>query len=375
MLTALPFKNNSLSKHLKPLLSKALLAVIAFALLMSLSCGKRRPPLPPRERILQRVELSGFQRGSHVLLSWKMPARNAGKNNVLNISRVDVYRLAEPQTSPLTLSEEEFAARSLLVATIPLKDSDFALSTMTYRDTLELAGQPARLRYGIRFVNASGQKAAFSNFFLIEPAARIAAAPNSLSAEISQDAISLTWNEPAANVDGSVPPNVLGYNVYRSASQKQPAKLLNDVPVTRPEYADEFFEFGKEYFYFVRTVSSGSGGEPVESSESNILQLNPKDTFPPSPPTAITLAATPTTISIFFPANPEKDIAGYRIYRTTDRSLEKSKWDLLAPELLPTNTFQDAKVESGMTYYYYVTATDKAGNISGASEIVSETVP
>jgi len=375
MLRALPFKKITLNIFLKLLLTKAPLAALAFVLLMSLSCGKRRPPLPPRERVLQHVELHGFQRGNQVVLSWKMPARNAGQNSVLNINRVDVYRLAEPQTSPLELSEEEFASRSVLVATIPVKDSDFALNTMTHRDTLEFAGQPARLRYGIRFVNASGQKAAFSNFYLIEPAARIAAAPTSLSADISQEAILLKWVEPVENVDASAPPNILGYNVYRSISDKQPAKLMNDTPVTKPEYRDEFFEFGKDYYYFVRTVSSGVAGEPVESSESNIINLNPKDIFSPTPPTAITLAATPTTISIFFPANPEMDVAGYRIYRSIDRDLEKSRWELLTPQLLATNTFQDTNVESGKTYFYYVTATDKAGNISEGSEVVSETVP
>ena len=130
-----------------------------------------------------------------------MPARNAGNNSLLNIDRIDVYRLAEPQNSPLTLSEEEFSSRSTLVATLPVNDSDFALKTMTYPDTLEFAGQAARLRYGIRFVNASGQKAAFSNFFLVEPAARIATAPASLSAEASQDAITLKWQQPSSNVD------------------------------------------------------------------------------------------------------------------------------------------------------------------------------
>ena len=39
------------------------------------------------------------------------------------------------------------------------------------------------------------------------------------------------------------------------------------------------------------------------------------------------------------------------------------------------NTFQDTRVESGKTYYYYLTAVDKAGNVSGTSEVVSETVP
>ncbi|MEO7673773.1 MAG: fibronectin type III domain-containing protein [Pyrinomonadaceae bacterium] len=351
--------------------------MIALALVLlsgGLSCGKRKPPVPPSGRVMQRAEATGFQRGNQVILSWKMPARNAANNNVQNITRVDIYRLAEPLSSPLTLSEEEYAARSVLIATVPVTDADFALKTLSYTDTLELAGQPSRLRYAVRFVNASGQKASFSNFALIEPAAKVASAPTSLSTNVSQDAISLIWEPSAANADGSTPASLLGYNVYRSDSKTEAGKILNKTPVTEARFADRFFEFGKEYFYFVRAISVGSGGLPIESLESNLVAVTPKDTFPPSAPASITLAASPTTISIFFPTNPENDVAGYSIYRSTEPNLKKSEWNLLTPTLLETNTFQDANVVSGTTYYYYLTATDKFGNVSAVSEIVSETI-
>jgi hypothetical protein len=364
-----------LSTYFKPFASKAPLALLAFALLMTLSCGKRKPPLPPNERVIQRVEVSGFQRGSQVILSWKMPARNAPAGSVLNISRADIYRLAEALSSPPNLSEEEFASRSTLVATLNIRESDFGMKTLSYTDTLQFAGQAARLRYAIRLVNASGQKGSFSNFFLLEPAARIAAAPASLSASVSQERVTLVWAAPTANVDGSTPVSLLGYNVYRSASDQVPGKLLNQTPVTTTTFDDEFFEFDKPLFYFVRAVSVGTDGAPVESSESNILQIIPKDTFPPSPPASITLAATPTTISIFYATNPEKDVVGYRIYRSEDPSLDKLSWTLLNPDPLTANTYQDSRVETGKTYYYYLTAIDKAGNISEPSEVVSETVP
>ena len=342
---------------------------------MGLSCGKRKPPQPPRERVAQRVEITGFQRGNQVILSWKMPARNAPAGNTLNIKRADIYRLAEPLTSPQGLSEGEFASRATLVATLDIGADDFAMKTLNYADSLQFAGQAARLRYAIRFVNSSGQKAAFSNFFLLEPAARIASSPTSLSASISQSAVQLTWEAPTTNVDGSTPASLLGYNIYRSTSDRVPGKLLNATPVSGRSFDDEFFEFDKQQFYFVRAVSVGTGGEPIESRESNIVEVLPKDTFAPSAPSAITLAATPTTISIFFATNPEKDVAGYRIYRSEDSSADKATWQLLTPNPLTTNTFQDSKVQSGKTYYYYLTATDKAGNVSGASDVVSETVP
>jgi len=304
-----------------------------------------------------------------------MPASNAKKGSVLNISRADIYRLAEPADAPLQLSEEEFANRSTLIAAMPVSDADFGLKTLTYRDTLEFAGQAARLRYAIRFVNASGQKAAFSNSLLIEPTSKVAANPTSLAATPSQDAIRLAWTAPAANLDGTSPPSIMGYNVYRSPSDKEPAKQLNKTPVTTNVFDDEFFEFGKDYYYFVRAVSLGTQAEPIESAESNVLKFNATDVFAPSAPGAITLAAAPGTISIFFAVNPEKDVAGYKIYRSTDTNLPKADWTPLTPELIKTNTYQDMRAESGKTYYYYLTATDKYGNVSQPSEVVSETVP
>jgi hypothetical protein len=354
---------------------KAPLAALAVVVLMVGACGKRGVPLPPRERVEQRAEIAAFQRGNQVVLSWKMPARNASPGSVLHIASVDIFRLAEPLSSPLTMSEEEFASRSVLIGSMPITNADFGLKTISYRDTLEFAGQPVRLRYAIRFVNASGQRAAFSNFLMLEPAARVANAPSSLSTSVSQDAITLSWTAPTQNVDGTSPVNIVGYNIYRSPSANQAGTLLNKTPVTATTYADPTFEFTKEYFYFVRAVSVGSGGEPVESLESPIANVKPVDTFPPSAPSSVTIAATPTTISLFFPPNPETDVVGYRIYRSTDPNRPKAEWDHLTRDLQKANTFIDGRVESGKTYYYYVTATDKFGNVSPPSEVVNETVP
>lgn len=355
--------------------SRAKLLFLLTALFLIHGCGKRGAPVPPRERVTQIAEIAGFQRGNQVILSWQMPARNASKSSTLNISRADIYRLAEPANAPLQISEEEFANRSTLIAAMPITDADFALKTITYRDQLQFAGQAARLRYAIRFVNSSGQKAGFSNNLIIEPTSKIAANPSDLVAEATQDAVKLKWTSPTANVDGSTPVSLLGFYVYRSNSQTEPAKMLNKAPITATSFDDEFFEFGKEYFYFVRAVSIGTQVEPVESSESNIVKFRPVDIFRPTPPTAITVAASATAISIFFAVNPEKDIAGYRIYRTTNESESKEKWQLLTTELLKTNTFQDNRVESGKKYFYYITAIDNFKNVSEPSEVISETVP
>ena len=344
-----------------------------------MNCGKRRPPLPPVERVQQRTELlSGVQRGNQVILSWPAPIRNASDVSVQSIRRIDIYRLAEKPRAPLGLTEEEFAARSTLIGSVTYDEIKSGVEVLTYTDTLELACEPTRLRYAIRYVNAAGQRAAFSNFLLLEPAARISQAPTMISTgnEVGEETITINWQPPTANIDGSTPVNLLGYNVYRSAdTDSDVSQALNDAPISGTQYQDRNFKFGETYRYVVRAVSLGTEGGQVESLNSNSISVSPQDTFAPSAPASITVAAAPGRLSIFFPANPEADIAGYNIYRSTDPDLPKDKWNKLNAGLLTRTTFQDEKVESGRRYYYYLTAVDQAGNVSPLSEVVSETVP
>ncbi|MEP6818120.1 MAG: hypothetical protein ABJA18_01215 [bacterium] len=371
-----PFNPRVAQSYFAPHLAVALLlpAVFLFA-----GCGKRRPPLPPVERVQQRTELlSGVQRGNQVILSWPAPRRNASDTSVQSIRRIDVYRLAEKPRAPLGLTEEEFATRSTLIGSVTYDEIKSGNEVLTYTDTLELAGEPTRLRYAVRYVNAAGQRAAFSNFLLLEPAARIAQPPTIITTdkEVSEDAITISWQPSAANIDGSTPVNLLGYNIYRaSEGEGESTQSINDALISGTKYQDRNFKFGETYRYVVRAVSLGTEGGQVESLNSNSIAVSPRDTFAPSAPASITVAAAPGRLSIFFPANPEPDIAGYNIYRSTDPDLPKDKWNKLNPGLLTRTTFQDEKVESGKRYYYYMTAVDQAGNVSPPSEVVSETVP
>lgn len=365
------FSNQNRSRSARVVAAMLLFATIAIVA----ACGKRGAPVPPSERVRQRADLSAFQRGSEVLLSWKMPTRNAGRSSIQNISRVDIYRLAEPVTSPEQITEAEFSNRSTVIGMVPVTNADFAGQTMTYRDRLQFSTQSVRLRYAVRLVNASGQKASFSNLVTVQPGGRVSAAPTELKAVVTQDAIKLEWTKPDANLDGTTPANIIGYNVYRSSSEKEPARLLTQKPITTEEFDDEFFEFDKHYFYFVRAVSLGTEAEPIESGETNIVEVKPVDTFPPSAPEALTVAAVPGTISIFFALNPEKDIKGYSIYRSDDPSKPLSEWELLTPEPIIANSFQDRNIRSGIGYSYFVRAVDTKGNVSDPSTVVTEIAP
>ncbi len=358
-------------------------AVLLFAFLFagvlsSSSCGKRRPPLAPTENVPQRTELlSGVQRGNQVILSWPAPRRNAGDGSVQSIRRIDLYRISESPDDPLPLTEEQFSSRATLIGSVPFSAIRPGVENLSYEDALTLT-EPVRLRYALRYVNASGQRASFSNFLLIEPANRVSQPPTLTGVtNESETVIKIRWQTPPANVDGSTPVNLLGYNIYRTdRSQNEPAQApLNASLLTATDFTDQTFTFGEEYVYLVRAVSLGTNGAQVESLNSNTLSAAPRDTFPPSAPSSISIAAAPRRLSLFFPANPERDVAGYHVYRSTDPNAPKANWTKLNRALLKRTTYQDETVESGTRYYYYLTAVDTAGNTSQLSEVVSEVAP
>jgi len=110
----------------------------------------------------------------------------------------------------------------------------------------------------------------------------------------------------------------------------------------------------------------------LESSDSNIALVTPKDTFPPAAPQGIVAATLPgdspgsLVVDLSWSINIELDLAGYRVYRSDQEGL---RGDLLTPELLPTPAYRDTSVVAGKHYWYTVTAVDRAGNESEPSTL------
>ena len=353
--------------------------LFVFAISFS-ACGKRRPPLPPIENVPQRTELlTGAQRGNQIILSWPAPRRNAPATSVQSIRRIDVYRLAESPNAPLPLTEEEFAARANLIGSVSTEEITGAGDTLTYTDTLKFS-EPVRLRYALRYVNAANQRASFSNFHAIEPAPSVSKPPSITEIVEGETALTIRWQPPFANLDESMPPNILGYNLYRTikAQNKLTQTPLNAAElIGGTEYQDQTFRFGEDYTYVVRAVSLGTGGAQVESLDSNSKNVTPQDNYPPSAPEGLSVAANPAgrSLALFFSANKERDVAGYNIYRSIDPEVPKDRWIKLTRQLLQRTTYQDELIESGVLYYYYITAVDEAGNASRPSEVKAEKAP
>jgi len=347
------------------------LVLIALTLPINYGCGKRRPPIPPAaSRPINQTGFTVSQQGNRIALSIPLKYNNAGSRP----RQIDVFRLAESTNSPLFLTEDEFASRSTQVGSIQLSDVQTENEAIFF-DVITPAAQPRRLRYAVRFVNRENQKLPFSNFVFFEPVSNAAKPPLLAEPIVSQTSINLRWQAPLENVDDTKPANVLGYNLYRKSNKTEKPSQINASLLSTSDFEDKNFKFGEEYQYFVRAVSAGVNGIQVESSDSNIARIVPKDVFPPHSPEGLTIAAAPGNLSVFFAANAGQDVIGYNIFRTTDSQAPPERWQKLNGVPLSATSYQDTKVESGQRYYYYVVAVDSAGNVSQPSEIVSELVP
>ncbi|HEX4946035.1 MAG TPA: fibronectin type III domain-containing protein [Blastocatellia bacterium] len=339
------------------------------ALCFFVACGKVGDPLPPIPRAPLIVnELAATQQGTSIIISFPV----AKETLTDKLKRVDIYRLIEPTTAPLGITAEDYAARAALIASLPEEQLPTDVSVITYVDPIDfkIANDQTRYRYAVRLVNRDDRAADLSNYATLTPLSTVAEPPLGLKANVTQTQMEITWQPPAANLSGSQPANVLGYNLYRREGNQ--FVLVNKTPLPEPRYVEKQFQFGTTYEYIVRALSLPRPGAPlsevIESNESLPLKVTPQDTFPPTAPTSISIASRGGIISLFWPPNPEPDVVGYNVYRSED----EQTWTKITPRPITTITFADRQVQIGKRYFYKIAAVDNAGNESPRSETRSE---
>ncbi|MFY9607044.1 MAG: fibronectin type III domain-containing protein [Blastocatellia bacterium] len=349
--------------------------------LLTAACGKIGAPIPPARFTERTSELTAIQRGAAIVLAWPAPSLSKKESSRSYVARADIYRLTEQvdQEPVLDLDDYQEAARVVGFLDRPTIEAQIILrGRLQFFDLIDLSQTAAqattRLRYAIRYVNSREQPAAFSNTVAVEPAARVALPPTGLqAAALAQDVITLKWTNPEANVDGTQPASLAGYNVYRRrATRDASGEALNDEPITEATFKDTTFAYTTEYVYFVRALSQGAAGL-VESADSEPLAYTPLDTFAPEAPNPVSIASANGTMSLFWPSSPERDVIGYNIYRAGSADAPDSEWVKLNEQAMTTVTFHDDRVVIDQSYSYRVTAIDRFNNESAPSKVVSET--
>ncbi len=348
-----------------------LMVSVALILLpMVAGCAKIADPQPPEIHVPKpATDLTAFQRADKVVLRATLPQQNTDGTKEPTLDRIEVYRLAEEaseNTNQKQLLPDKFRQHADLILSIPeTRFSDYqSHNSLVIEDALSGVSQSLifehAYRYALLFVNDKNQAADFSNQAVITPLA-IPGAPEEVTADVDEDAIHLRWSKPLYNMDGSTPPLISGYNVYRSMKKGElPEEPANTNLLPQPEFRDIHFEFDRTYYYWVSVI--GSIRNPfAESLPSKATEVTPRDVFPPHPVEIFDASMVDGTVVLVWYPSPSPDVAGYRISRT-DRDTATEQH--LQGDLITGNTYRDTKAIPGRKFTYTITTVDRHGNES-----------
>ena len=352
---------------------------LAFVLVVS-GCGKRGEILPPLVRIPQAPQmLSLVQQGGQAVLEWQNPEAYQDGSPMPVLARIEVWGVdqeAGTAAGPQGLSLEEFERKAVLQAVIQPSEFDKLriaeggqLKTLRFGLPLRPeAFQGRALSYALRTMDSRRKKSPFSEVRDLRPKP-LPRPPFNLKTEVEADKIVLCWEPPAESIDGSTLSQVAGYRIFR-AEKGAPFRLISETPVKELCFNDSQFVFGQTYVYVVRAAAADETPYD-ESDDSRRLEVTPQDTFPPEPPTGLTALPGEDFISLAWEPRPEKDLAGYRVWRREEGRAEFKELDL---QLLMETTFLDRTAEKDKRYEYAVTAEDTSGNRSPFSAGVIESL-
>lgn len=347
---------------------------LILALISLTGCATQGAPLPPSLNIPKPVtDLSAIRKGDTVTLSWTAPAETTDGASVRHSGKMVVRRtIADNQTGSVvgevSLTPVHKADQSRAQT---LKDS---LTDLLHSSSADFA------IYAVEAVNNSGKNGGSSNQVAV-PLVLTPPTP-SIQASVVPQGASISWNQ-------SWPPekrtNLNVQYVYRVMRRLQES---NQQPVVVKQLSagneaalviDTGIEWEKQYQYWVTPVTlwqkdDRQKGE-VEGDDSNVVLLTTRDVFPPAVPSGLqavfSQVGQKSFIDLTWIPDTDADLAGYNVYRRT----EDTQPVKLNTDLVKTPAYRDEAMQSGMKYFYSVSAVDLRNNESAKSQEASETVP
>lgn len=379
------------------------------------ACGIKGPLIAPVIKLPQKAAaMETIQRGEYILLMWNNPDTYTDGSALPEIGSIEIWMLEEKiegDTSDVKISKDRFLQEASLHAAMTLdelvkaakehyqgqktegeekkepdeqktaeevkeeeKETDSTevsinVEKMTYFYELK-PGEIKNKKYSfaLKVLDKKEESSEFTEPISISTKI-VPDPPAELKAEVFADRIELKWTPPEKNIDDSTPPIIEGYNIYRLNEKGNPERQNQMLLTPRNNYSISQFEFGETYYYFIR--ASATRYPFYESGNSEIVEIETKDVFPPAVPEGMVSIVGENFVSLTWEANKEKDTAGYKVWR---REQGEKQYELLTPEPITETVFNDQKIEKKAVYFYAVSALDMNNNESKRSEDLKVTI-
>ena len=352
-------------------------AAIALSILALVACGRKGAPVAPERRVPAPVsELQAAVEGPAVVLEWTNPGRSADGSRMRDLTTVRVFRREEQgsgEPKPAVLSWGKIVGYDEIMAiqlAVPAP-ARVTAGKVAWTDSRGLVFGH-RYVYVLTALDSTGRQSIPSERLVVtfHPAPR---PPENLRARPGEREVRLAWSPPAQLVDGSPLLRPVAYRLLRAGSPGAPFQPISPLPLTATEFTDRELDNERTYLYMVQAVRTELR-ESVRSEPSATVEATPVDLTPPSAPQNLVAVPSETAVRLAWDPSPERDVAGYLVYRAISQSAEYVR---LTPAAVSGTLYTDRTVERGKVYRYAVTAVDRARapNESARSTPTTVTIP
>ncbi|MFA6958896.1 MAG: fibronectin type III domain-containing protein [Thermoanaerobaculia bacterium] len=361
-----------------------------FLLVLVAACGKAGVPHPPVPEIpAATTDLVVSQRDDKVILRWSYPSLSTAGKTLPGLRKIVVYRYVDPLPQSLMpqlggetpkLATELFgmvalplppqyarAAEPVAEVTKDELPAFVAGAKIEFEDKPALAGEGgAPLRYVYAVVTEGLEKT--SGFSNLAPIVLydVPAAPAALIAQLTPEAVVLTWEKPTRSISGGDKPQIRGYSVYRTST----AEIAGDAAATVEAGATRY-EDRPPYGRYTYQVTAVVVKEPalVESAPSAVAEVDFRDLLPPPVPKNVAALAEERSVRLIWDPVIAPDIAGYIVYRKVG-----ADWARVTPSPLTDASYRDEAPPVGVPIVYSVTSVDRSGNESLSTKAAELTI-
>jgi hypothetical protein len=345
------------------------------SLLLSLAaCGRKLPPEAPLLVLPARVEpVRISQEGGDVVLRFPFPARTNSGATLTGLTKVTVareiagaregQRVPPPPADAAQREREEKAFKARAETIAELSPGELDASTVgpdvVVRDPLVPLYREKRigkvlLRYAVTATRDRKRVSELSPIAAIVP--RVPPdRPLRLVGTVEENRVCIDWWPPVEMLDGTRPPTVAGYAIYRrDASEEEYEDRPVGVAIGALTYVDETARPDRAYVYTVRAAPVADT-PLILGPAADEVPVSTKDVFPPPAPEGLLILEESGGTRLVWNPSLAPDLAAYRVYRLDGPTRTRLGDGLKDP------LFFDAGAKGRS---YGVTAIDRAGNES-----------